>query len=234
MLFDIYIYIYIYTSHSLYIYIYIHTYIVYIYIYIYMCIYIYIYYMCIYTYYEIDLGRKVAAAVRGPGPRPRCSPTIIWYDVILYHMILCCVMLYRCRINKHSSRCRLCFESFDPAPLISKFTQRYPAAANTNECLLSDRLHSHLPCPWTLTLGGKGWGRHSRRAAWVFIYPTPVWCIVYIYIYIYIYNQNAASEPRAAGCANTARHWGGGPFFAADGCVPDWTVRVTSRGEPLV
>ena len=37
---------------------------------------------------------------------------------------------------------------------------------------LSDSLHSHLPCPWTLTLGGKRWGRHSRRAGGVFIYPT--------------------------------------------------------------
>ena len=42
---------------------------------------------------------------------------------------------YRCRINTHSSRCRLCFESSDPAPLISKLTQRCPAAANQNECL---------------------------------------------------------------------------------------------------
>ena len=44
------------------------------------------------------------------------------------------VYTYRCRINKHSSRCRLCFESTDPAPLISKLTQIYPAAANKNEC----------------------------------------------------------------------------------------------------
>ena len=44
-------------------------------------------------------------------------------------------MLYRCRINQHSSRCRQCFESSDPAPPISKLTQRYPAAANKHECL---------------------------------------------------------------------------------------------------
>ena len=42
---------------------------------------------------------------------------------------------YRCRINKHSSRCRLCFQSSDPAPRISKLTQRYPAAAHKNECV---------------------------------------------------------------------------------------------------
>ena len=44
-------------------------------------------------------------------------------------------LTYRCQINKHSSRCRLCIESSDPAPLISKLTQRCPAAANQNECL---------------------------------------------------------------------------------------------------
>ena len=37
-------------------------------------------------------------------------------------------------MNKHSSRCRLCFESSDPAPLISKLTQRCPPAANKSEC----------------------------------------------------------------------------------------------------
>ena len=42
---------------------------------------------------------------------------------------------YRCRINKHSSRCRLCFDSSGSAPLISKLTQIYSTAANKNECL---------------------------------------------------------------------------------------------------
>ena len=42
---------------------------------------------------------------------------------------------YRCLMNKHSSRCGLCLESSDPAPRISKLTQRYPAAADKNECL---------------------------------------------------------------------------------------------------
>ena len=38
-------------------------------------------------------------------------------------------------MNKHSSRCRLCFESSDPASRISKLMQRYPAEANIHECL---------------------------------------------------------------------------------------------------
>ena len=48
---------------------------------------------------------------------------------------------YRCRTNKHSSRCRLCFESSDPAPLISKLTQRCPAAANISKCYPTDCTH---------------------------------------------------------------------------------------------
>ena len=65
----------------------------------------------------------------------------------MYIAIIITIANYRCRMNKHSSRCRLCFESSGPAPLISKLTQRYPTAANKMSVDLSDRLHSHLPCP---------------------------------------------------------------------------------------
>ena len=46
---------------------------------------------------------------------------------------------YRCRINKHSSRCRQCFESSDPAPPISNFMQRYPQQLTKVSVYLSDR-----------------------------------------------------------------------------------------------
>ena len=51
---------------------------------------------------------------------------------------------YRCLWNKHSSRCRLCFQSPDPAALISMLTQRYPTAANNNEWIF------HRPIALTL------------------------------------------------------------------------------------
>ena len=56
-----------------------------------------------------------------------------YYYYYYYHYFYC--YYYRYRINKHSSRCRQYYESSDTAPLISKLTQRYPAAANENECL---------------------------------------------------------------------------------------------------
>ena len=75
------------------------------------------------------------------------------WDVLLFFSL---AQSCRCRINKHSSRCRLCFESSDPAPLISKLTQIYPAAANKNKCLFIRPLA--LTCAMSVNIDIRGEG----------------------------------------------------------------------------
>ena len=47
-----------------------------------------------------------------------------------------------CEIN--TSRCRLCFQRPDPAPLISKLTPRYPAAADKTSVFISQTNCTHF------------------------------------------------------------------------------------------
>ena len=63
---------------------------------------------------------------------------------------------YRCRMNKHSYRCRLWFESSDPAPLISKLTRICPAAANKNECLFIRLLARTCAMSVNIDIRGRG------------------------------------------------------------------------------
>ena len=63
---------------------------------------------------------------------------------------------YRCLWNKHSSRCRWCFQCPDPAPLISKLTPRYPTAANINECSFHRPVALTLPMSVNIDIRGEG------------------------------------------------------------------------------
>ena len=107
-----------------------------------VCVYIYIIhtYFYVHRYGRLSAGRSAPPAAKRPSTlenrdrdRDRDSSSSD-NNINTYYY-------YRCRINKHSSRCRLCFESSDPAPLISKLKQIYPAAANKVSVYLSDRVY---------------------------------------------------------------------------------------------
>ena len=63
---------------------------------------------------------------------------------------------YRCLWHKHSSGCRLCFQSPDPAPLISKLAQRYTTAANKHERLFHRPIALTLPMSVNIDIRGQG------------------------------------------------------------------------------
>ena len=48
------------------------------------------------------------------------------------------------------------FWKFRPRSPNFKVDAKIPAAANKSECVFIRPLHSHVPCPLTLTLGGRG------------------------------------------------------------------------------
>ena len=66
------------------------------------------------------------------------------------------------------------FWKFKPRSPDFKVHAKIPAAANKSECLLIRPLHSHVPCPWTMTLGGEGVRPIARQVWWVFVYLSPV------------------------------------------------------------
>ena len=63
---------------------------------------------------------------------------------------------YRCLWNKHSSRRRLCLQSPDPLPYFQSWRKDTPRQLTNTSVYFTDRLHSHWPCQWSLTLGRMG------------------------------------------------------------------------------
>ena len=91
--------------------------------------------------------------------RGRCAYTVVGY-------------------MKHWYRCWLWFESSDPAPLISKLTQIYPAAANTNECLFIRPLA--LTCAMSVKIDIRGEGvRPTLKTSRTSIYLSDTGIILF-------------------------------------------------------
>ena len=103
---------------------------------------------------------------------------------------------YRCRINEHSSRCCLCFESSDPAPLISRLTQRYPAAANKHDICFIRQIALTFAMSVNIDIRGRGGeaDTHDESDECLFVRHRYGLSTVCLYSYIFYYGPLAAGH----------------------------------------